>query len=297
MARHAVHSLRHAVRMSRQHVEHPRLGEAAIARACKHVLALVAQRPLHLELHADSVTIDGHQVQQHEPLEVPFGALHAAGIGELILQPEVSSDSLRTLLQLLAGAATNDPGGRQLIAGLRQAALLGVELYAATVHEPLPRGEASTGWWPLAGADPQFAPLQARIERDRDANLPSLAARHLFSVLEHDREAETGASHLQPLLVAMLQRGDAGSVAFLLEAAQANPGVPAQIALELRAPVLSAWLGPWLDQQLGRANVAELQSLTSLGIQLGDEALQHFFARATSLAIDLPPGLADLQTG
>lgn len=279
--------------MLRQHAEHAQLGQAAVDRATTTVTAAVQEGPLVLTVRDDGVRVGADLVRCHEPGEVPFGALFDAGIGELELDAAVTATSLRTLLHLLAAARTDDPGGSRLVASLRDANLLGVQLRAAVRHDRTKAAAASPNWWPLAQPDPRFAPLQRRIERDRDANLPGLVSRRVFAALDEGEDGARWLPHLDALLAAMLRRGDAGGAGALLETAEHHRGVPADAALLLRQRAQTAWFGAWLDEQLPSATPARLQALTALGMQLGAEAVQHLFTRAAALDLELPPGLAD----
>ncbi len=288
--------MHHAICVLRQHAEHAQLGQAAVDRATLAVAAAVQQQPLVIGVRDDGVYVLADLVRRHDPGEVPFGALFDAGIGELELDAAVTTTSLRSMLHLLAAAGTDDPGGARLVASLRVANLLGVHLRAAVRHGSSKAATASPNWWPLAPPDPRFAGLQRRIERDRDANLPSLVSRRVFAALDAGEDGRRWVPHLDALLAAMLRRGDAGSAGWLLETADHHPGVSADAALLLRQRAQTAWFGTWLDEQLSSATPARLQALTALGMQLGAEALQHLFTRAAALDLELPPGLVDFLT-
>lgn len=294
LARNAVHGMHHAVCVLRQHHDHAQLGDAAIERAAQIVAMAAAEQPLVIAVQRDAVRIGEHEVLRHEAGEVPFGALFSAGIGEIEITHAVTATSLRTLLQILAQARTIDPGGADLVTNLRTANLLGVQLRAAVRGTSRGEPEATGNWWPLGQADPRFQPLQAQIERDRDANLPALATRRLLALLDDPSGRPARVDHLEGLLSAMLRRGDAGSASWLLESADHHAAVPADTAMLLRQRLLDSWYGAWLDEQLPLATPTQLQALTALGIQLGAEALQHLFTRAAALDLTLPPGLTDL---
>ncbi len=277
-----------AVLALRQHSEHARLGESAVQRAVRLVLAAAAERPMVLQIDRRAVHLAGEPVLHHQPGEVPFGALAGAGIGEVVVRSDVTELGLRSLLRLLGAAVTGERTGADLVAALRQATPAGIVLRAASVTGER-SGAVDHCWLTLPPPDPRFHGLQAAIERDRDANLPALAAARLLAFLEQvppggDRRADL----LDGLFAAMLQRGDAASAAWLLEQCEHHERVPPAIVILLRQRALAAWHGPWLGQQLTGGTAPDPHGLVALAITLGDRALRHLADVADATATDLP---------
>lgn len=291
-----MHSLHRAVRTLRQHRGELRLGQDAVARSVAALQEATADRPLRLQFGAGHVAVDGEDVLPFAPGEAPFGSLAAAGVGELLLARGVGGPTLEQLVHLLASATETTDSEHDVAADLRAAELPGVEVHAATrLTDDGPGPGLRQDWWLLPGQPLRSQALQALAERDREANLPALAARLLFHDLDEEVRPDRAAL-LGGLVSAMLQRGDAASVAWVLERAQQHPSVPAAVAHGLRGRAAAAFLGDWLPTQFGPG--VRLQGLVALAMQLGDECLPHLVQAAAAADHPLPGWLLEfLQPG
>lgn len=290
VVREAVHSLHRAVRTLRQHEAEPRLGTAAIERCAAALAAATAAGDLVLELAPGAVVCDGEPVLVHGPGDVPFGALAAAGVGELRLLRSFAPPAAVELVRLLAAAAPRADAEHDIAALLGCAGLPGVELRAATLATP-GGDEARDDWWMLPGPGAFAAQFRPLAERDAEVDLVAAAARQLIADLEPDRPGPD-PNLLDGLAAAMLARGDAASCAWLLEQAQQHPAIPPALALQLRSRALAAFHSDWLPAQVAESE--RVAGLTALALQLGEGALQRLAAVAADAGLPLPAWLLDL---
>jgi hypothetical protein len=291
-ARHAVQSLHQAVRTLRQHILHPRLGAAAIQLCVAAVRAATTREPLHLQLQDGVVAANGEAVLPFAGGDVPFGALADAGIGELVLAAGIGADAVERLVHLLADASLGEGDG-DIGECLRSADLPGVQFRAATSSDAVSPDESLRGdWWMLPRPSPTAA-LQPLIEADGCANLPAVAAQLLLADLDAAEAPRPPVGHLlDPLLAALLQRGDGASAAWLLERAFGHPDVPPVVAEQLRARATAACRGAWLAEQVRDPD--RVQGLVALAMQLGDAELQNLADVAAAAAAELPAWLREL---
>jgi hypothetical protein len=101
-ARTAVQALHHALRTLREHPDAPTLLQTARRECLRALQAACSDRPLVLQLRAGAVHIDGVAALPFGPGEAPFDALQRAGIGELVLGPDLPPTAVETLLARLA---------------------------------------------------------------------------------------------------------------------------------------------------------------------------------------------------
>jgi hypothetical protein len=296
--REAVHALLGAVRTLRQHAKEPRLGQDAVARCTAAILAATHDFPVSLRLGRGAVCLDDEVLLPFTADEVPFGALAAAGIGEVVLACGIPATMVEQLVATLAAAAVTTNAEYDIAAVLRAADLPGVELLTADRHdrdlEPDPDATAHRpNWWLLPAPGPAALALQSLVERDHDNNLPAIVARLLLADLDDGAGMHNPPSPqlLDGLFATMLQRGDAANAAWLLEQAQHHPAVPAEVALQLRSRAAMACHGPWLVQQLERGD--RVQGLVALAMQLGDDSLQKVAAAAVGAGQPLPGWLLE----
>jgi len=285
-ARNAVQSLHQAVRTLRQHILQPRLGQAAVLRCVAAVQAATGTGPLQLRLEGGIVATHDEELLRYSVGDVPFGSLAAAGIGELTLPAQFDPHSIERLVQLLAEASCSGDAEHDVVACLRAAELPGVLFRAAVSSDTEGPDEGPRAdWWMLPEKAPSTA-LQPLIERDGFANLPAQAARLLLADLDDSHRKRPIGHLLDPLLTALLQRGDSANAAFLLERALAHADVAPAIAEQLRARAAAACHGDWLREQLEQPD--RIQGLVALAMQLGDQTVQHLADVAAEAAQTLP---------
>ncbi|MBM4062266.1 MAG: hypothetical protein FJ265_14390, partial [Planctomycetes bacterium] len=108
--REAVHCLRRTGGSLRQHEAAPRLCAEALAGCVRDLVAAAAPGPIALRLAAGSVSCGDEPLLAYLPGELPFGALAAAGIGELVVPEALDEAAAERLVRALATAApAGDP--------------------------------------------------------------------------------------------------------------------------------------------------------------------------------------------
>lgn len=285
-ARDAGQRLHHALQTLRQHPDHAVLCRTAVRRGVEAVLAATADRALRLRLAEGAASVDGACVFTFGPHEAPFGALRAAGIGELVLPRGIHAAAVERLLHALAGATWNDDPEHDAVATLRDAAPE-VHLRAAAAGDLADDGAARADWWLLPAPTPAAARLQATIERALHDNLPARCARQLVADL--DEHGRGPVASLQPLFATLLQRGDLATAAWLLEQLQHRPEVPAATVAALQELAGAHCDEARLRGLLDGASRERLLDLLTLVMQLGSDATE----RLGRLAWELRHPLAD----
>lgn len=289
--REAVHCLRRTVRTLRQHEAAPRLCAEALAGCVRDLVAAAAPGPIALRLAAGSVSCGDEPLLAYLPGELPFGALAAAGIGELVVPEALDEAAAERLVRALATAAPAGDPDADAAEALRAADVPGLQFRAAAVAPPDDAPGERPDWWLLPPPGPAARALRPLIERDRDANLPAAAVRLLLADLDGAAGPSALPRLLEGLAAALLVRGDAGTLAALLEQTDRHPAVPADVAARLRDRAAAACGGEWLAQQLERPG--QLQHLVALAMQLGERPLQHLAAAAAAAGQPLPAWLLE----
>lgn len=285
-ARDAGLRLHDAVRTLRQHPHHQDLCRTAVRRGTEAVLAATRERPLRLQLGDGTASVDGDALFPFAPQQPPFGTLRGAGIGELVLPRGVHAAAVERLLRALAATGPDD-GAADPVAALREAAPE-VHLRAATVDD---HADADTppraDWWLLPPPAPAAVRLQASIERALHDNLAARCARQLFADLDEHGQGATGA--IEPLFATLLQRGDFGTAAWMLEQALHHAVVPASVLGALQQLAAAHCDEARLRSLFTTASREQLLDLLTLVMQLGSDAAE----RLARLAWELRHPLAD----
>lgn len=291
-ARDAAQALLQAVRVLRQHGDQPRLGESAIRRCVTAVRAAAANAPLVVPLRAGSAAAVSTQGLICIPGEVPFGALLAAGFGEIAFAADVAAEDVERFVRMLAASDTTARGPAGLPQRLVAAAIAGVRLRAA----PSPVLAAPVADFALLPPTQAPGALRPQVARDLAANLPLHAAGFVLADLADAprRYQDRLARHLEPLVCAMLERGDATSATWLLEQVAANSAVPPPVAAELRRAADRHCDPGWFTTQLATASQQDVFALLALAMQLGDRALVDLAAAARDMGHPHAPWILEV---
>lgn len=292
-ARDAVHTLLQAVRALRQHADQPRLCETALRRCATAVREATASAPLVVPLVAGSAAGVSARGLVCVPGEVPFGALLAAGFGELVVTAEAPADDLERFLRMLATVDAGPDAAIRLARRLVTAAVTGVQLRAAPFAAPATTATADFALLPPPREEPAMRP---HVARERTANLPTLAARLVLADLASvpGRYRDRLGRHLEPLLLAMLGRGDATGASWLLQQVATCGAIGTHHAEELRRTADSHCGPGWFTTQLGAASHSDVFALVALAMQLGNRALVDLSAAARESGHSHAPWIQDI---
>lgn len=265
-------ALHHALRTVRERPDQLELTRAAIRR-CREALAAALQHgPLRITLHDGALAVDGSTVLRFAPEDVPFGALSAAGIGELVVAPQLPAEAVAELVQRLAAVRCENDPETTVATAVGPAALPFVQLRAAAATSGTAgsaQGHAAD-WWLLPPPGAAARALRPLVERDLAANLPALAAAQLL--LDLDRQPPPPDAVLQGLFERLLHGCELGTAAWLLGAVDRQPNVPASARARLRQTAETATGDDWLRRALAEAADDELLDLASFVIELGTDA-------------------------
>lgn len=270
-ARTAVQALHHALRTLREHPDAPTLLQTARRECLRALQAACSDRPLVLQLRAGAVHIDGVAALPFGPGEAPFDALQRAGIGELVLGPDLPPTAVETLLARLAAVRDQDDPEVTVATVMGTAPQPWLQLRAAN-GPLLDRTAPTTGadWWLLPAPGAAARDLRPMVDRDLAANLPALAAAQLL--VDLDQLPPPPDAVLLGLLERLLQGGDFATAGWLLGAVERQPNVPRSARARLLATAEAAVDDASLRRQLEQASHGELLDLAKFVLQLGEPA-------------------------
>lgn len=264
-------ALHHALRTVRERPDQLELTRAAIRRCREALAAALRHGPLRITLHDGALAVCGATVLRFAAEDVPFGALSAAGIGELVVAPQLPAEAVAELVQRLAAVRCENDPETTVATALGPAARPFVQLRAASASGAVGSAPGhAADWWLLPPPAAAARALRPLVERDLAANLPALAAAQLL--LDLDRQPPPPDAVLQGLFDRLLHDRELGTAAWLLGAVDRQPNVPATARARLRQTAETVTGDDWLRRALSEAADDELLDLASFVIELGTDA-------------------------
>jgi hypothetical protein len=280
-ARTAVQALHHALRTMREHPEAPALLQTARRHCHRALLQACAERPLVLQLRSGAVHIDGVPVLPFGPGDAPFDALQRAGIGELVLGPDLPPTAVELLLARLAAVRERDEPEVAVRTVIGPEPQPWLQLRAAHGPDQSHTTAAATAdWWLLPGPGASARALRAMVDRDLAANLPALATAQLL--LDLDQLPPPPDAVLHGLFERLLTGGDLSTAGWLLGEVERQPNVPASVRAKLHGTAAAVTDDAWLRRQLEQASHGELLELATFVLQLGDATAERLAQLASA---------------